>query len=142
MKCKKTKLISKYFDQQLEENETKELLEHTKTCKICKEEFEIFLKIYSYLPEYEDIKISDDFNFRLFSKLQQETEKPSLLELLLRKPLRNVLVPALGVAIIFLTSIFIPKSCYVKYQNFSSYELYPEEEIDLAMFDLILNNYN
>lgn len=142
MKCKKIKLISKYFDNQLNEQEVKELLAHIKICKICNEEFKTFLKIYPYIPSYEEVKTSEDFDFRLFYRLRQETEKPSIFELLLRRPLRNALIPVLGLTMIFLTFVFVPKSCNIKNQNFSSYELYPEEEIDLTMFDLILNNYN
>lgn len=141
MKCKKIKLISKYFDNQLNQQEINQLLEHIKTCEVCKEEFNIFLKIYSYLPEYENVEISDDFNFRLFSKLSQETEKYSIFDLIFRKSLKRVLVPIVTITVIFLSSLLIYKNFDIKEFNFS-YELYPEEDIDLLLFDFILNNQN
>lgn len=141
MKCKKIKLISKYFDNQLNQQEINQLLEHIKTCEVCKEEFNIFSKIYSYLPEYENVEISDDFNFRLFSKLSQETEKYSIFDLIFRKSLKRVLVPIVTITVIFLSSLLIYKNFDIKERNFS-YELYPEEDIDLLLFDFILNNQN
>lgn len=141
MKCKKLKLISKYLDNQLNQTEALEILEHIKICKICKEEFEILKKIYSLLPEYKDVEVSNYFDSKLYQKLRNETEKLSILELLSYKPFRGILLP-ISFIFIFMVSIFTYKSCDNINRKFSSYEIYQQEDIDLAMFEIILNYYN
>ncbi|MEN3013644.1 MAG: zf-HC2 domain-containing protein [Endomicrobiia bacterium] len=130
MKCKKYKiLISKYFDNELSQNQKDIILNHLSVCNKCREDFEFFSKIQTILQP-TTLETSPHFEAKLLNKLKQTQIKPVLL---LPAKYFRYLVPALGV--IFITvSIFLTKLYQSKKQTFT-YELYPQETIDLVMFE-------
>lgn len=139
MKCKKIqKLISKFFDDQLK-NPQDELLifSHIKECKRCSLFFNLLEKLYNISKlSYEKVEPTEFFNTKLLSRITM-SEQPTILPKTLRA--KNVLVPVLTTLMVIISSLFIPRYCKQKPEVYS-YELYPEEDIDLATFDILLVN--
>lgn len=138
MNCNKIKkLISRYFDKQTTIQEESIIFEHIKVCAKCKEEFELFKKIYLALPEYNrEVNLSEYFNDKLFVRIN-ENEKKHLRDFVFDW---RVAFSVLGILVIFLSGVFInPCKSRFKEYNMISYEIYPEEEVDLAMLEIYSN---
>ncbi len=142
MKCKKVrKMMSKYFDNQADIQQKELILEHIKICESCKKEFEIFKKIYEFMPEYEkNIEVSSNFNNKVFERIYEKKGKSIFENIPIFNLNWRVALAFSVIFVIFLSSIFMNpcKNKVVGYNSYS-YELYPEEEVDLAMMDLYSN---
>ncbi|MCS7231086.1 MAG: zf-HC2 domain-containing protein [Elusimicrobiota bacterium] len=131
MRCKKYKIfISKYFDNELNEQQKDLLIKHLHLCQDCKEEFDFFYKIYNnLLVKQTSLETSTYFEIKLFEKLKQiHNQQTARVSGYFR-----YLVPALGVIIIIL--FLFTKLPMSKKTSITFYELYPQETIDLAMLD-------
>ncbi|MFN3550570.1 MAG: anti-sigma factor family protein [Endomicrobiia bacterium] len=139
MKCKKIKkLISKYFDNEINQQEVKNLFEHIKICPLCEKEFNILSTIYQNLPQYENIDISTDFNTRLFMRLSKQMKNQFNIfdNIFYNLRVKPFLISLAGMFLIVLGVIFFSQNR--NNLNHFSYQLYPQEEIDLAMIDFFV----
>lgn len=147
MNCEKIKkLLSKYFDNQLQPHQKEDIFKHMKSCPLCEEEFNLLFTIYQNLPQYEDVDISVNFNTKLFRRLSQEEQAKNrfsiVANILWNLNLRKFLVSAVSIFLIIFGVMFV--SHYNKDLNKYSllYELYPQEDIDLAMMDFYIDYLN
>lgn len=120
-KCKSIeKLIQKFLDGEISNNEREKLILHTKECEKCKKEFEGYINLFSKLKNIKEQPIPTGFESRLHYKLTNY---------MYRKPLfYTKLLPALGVAFVMfivMTNIVIQKT---KQQNYSYLHFYSTEE--------------
>jgi predicted anti-sigma-YlaC factor YlaD len=130
MKCKKIKkLISKYFDSALQQEEKDMLFSHIEQCSNCKLEFEILSKIYNNLPEYKDVELQTSLESRIFAKIEEQQNK----KLVVWKKFVPVLAPISALVILLITTINPCKNVNSYKENYS---LYPQEDIDLAELEL------
>ncbi len=131
MKCKKIrKLISKYFDNILSEEEKKVMFEHIKECVCCNKEFNILSKIYNYLPEYKDVEISRSISDLVLSKIKN-SEKEKVI-------LWWRFVPTTAVLLVLMLTFIMVKSYKRPQLNGNlTYVLYPYEDLDLLELELI-----
>lgn len=139
MKCRKIqKLISKFFDNQLKEHDNELLIfSHIKECKECSLFFRILEKLYTTTNiSYEKIEPTEFFNAKLFAEVKL-LQRQKILYNLFR--LTKILVPVLAAIGIIISSFFIQQYFKQKTEIYS-YELYPEEELDLSLFDILITN--
>lgn len=138
MKCKNVKkIISKYFDRSSTLQENNNMFEHFYKCQSCRQEYEIFSKIFSMLPVCkENMVVSANFESKLFAKLRhfENTEKNVLLQYLKKIP---VSIPAVIVGLILIISTSLLRDCSYNVRTTETYEIYPSENIDLVMFDFV-----
>ncbi len=142
MNCRKVKsLISKYFDKQTDKQQNSIIFEHIGVCSKCKEEFELFEKVYNFLPKYDrDVELSGYFNNKLFTRINESKNNENLWHSVFNW---RVVLPVLSIFVIMFSGIFI-KPCKNKFKEYKTitYELYPEEEVDLAMLEIYSNFEN
>lgn len=71
MKCNEMEfLISLHIDNQLSDQEQKELLQHFEVCDQCRQTYKDFLNIRSFLSKENNIEISPDFEKNLMKKIK------------------------------------------------------------------------
>ncbi|MFQ3675793.1 MAG: hypothetical protein SNJ64_04550 [Endomicrobiia bacterium] len=76
MNCHKAKkLISKYFDKQIDSTTTNLLFEHINRCSRCKKEFDILNKIYNNLPKKQEPNLNPFFNQKLKTYISNKQNK-------------------------------------------------------------------
>ncbi len=139
MKCKKIKkLISKYFDNETNQQEVENLFKHIKICPLCEKEFNILSAIYQNLPQYDNFDISTDFNKRLFMRLSQQMKNQfNIFDFIFYNlRLKLFLVSLVGTFLILLGVIFFSQNR--NNLDHFSYQLYLQEEIDLTMIDFFV----
>lgn len=139
MKCKKIKkLISKYFDNQpLSQQEQQMMNSHISYCQNCKKEFELLQKIYTFLPEYEKVQISDKFNSKLLSLIQNEKKIETNLEYIL-SGLKKMFIPvAVMLVVVFNIITFVRPCRNLLIKEYYFYELYPEEDSDIVLLEFV-----
>lgn len=143
MECKKIKkIMSKYFDHQVLTKEQQEILfAHIHKCLPCKKEYDLFSQLFKFMPEYEQKQTSDNFNFKLISKIRlQEENKHNIFVPYWRKNFVPVFVILL-IVIFSITTLVSP--CSKTKSSYYSYKFYPEEDVDLISLETItiLQNY-
>lgn len=143
MKCNKIKkLISKYFDHQTNQQETNNIFDHIKICSLCEKEFNLLSTIYKNLPQYDNVEISDEFNTKLFTRLSEEKHTKYNLNIFdfvfFNRGFKKILIPVVSIFLIILGTMFISYSKN-RFNDYSTYELYPQEDVDLAMIDFFIN---
>jgi predicted anti-sigma-YlaC factor YlaD len=130
VKCKKIKkLISKYFDGVLHQEEKDMLFSHIEQCSNCKLEFDVLSKFFNNLPEYKNVELQTSLESRIFAKIEEQQNK----KLIVWKKFVPVLAPVTALVIFLITTINPCKSVNT-YKE--SYVLYPQEDIDLAELEL------
>lgn len=65
-------LLSFYLDNELHENDRKQVVKHLENCSNCKAELERIKDIIEALNEIEDIELPQDFSVNLHQKLEKE----------------------------------------------------------------------
>lgn len=71
MKCNEMEfLISLHIDNQLSDQEQKELLQHFEVCDQCRQTYKNFLNIRNLLSQENNIEISPDFEKNLMKKIK------------------------------------------------------------------------
>ena len=84
-------LMMGYFDRVLNDNEKRELFQHTKTCSLCSEEFVALEEAISGVGQLEDFmtpdcfsaEIMDSIDLKKFAPASRKTSAPVVLGLLL-----------------------------------------------------------
>jgi predicted anti-sigma-YlaC factor YlaD len=130
VKCKKIKkLISKYFDGVLQQEEKDILFSHIEQCSNCKLEFDVLSKFFNNLPEYKDVELQTSLKSRIFAKIEEKQNK----KFVVWKKFVPVLAPISALVILLITTI---NPCKNVNSYKESYSLYPQEDIDLAELEL------
>lgn len=74
MKCD-IEMLNMYIDGMLTELETKEVEVHLSACKICKEEYESLISMFSLFPNYQETVVPEGFNTAVMEKIESYQTK-------------------------------------------------------------------
>jgi hypothetical protein len=99
MKCKYSKLISKYFDAELGGEMDKEVFQHLYQCPECKKQIEVLKTVKGSIRRYEPLKADDYFTFRVMEEIEKRLSWGWSYKV---KPLALKLIPALAVLLVTL----------------------------------------
>ncbi|MCS7227917.1 MAG: hypothetical protein NZ839_03015 [Endomicrobia bacterium] len=130
--------MSKYFDRQSLIHKEKELLfTHIDICLSCKKEFNFYNQLYMLLPKYERKTLSAEFNFKILRRIRNINREKFLDIPKYVLNFRRLFVPLGLTLLVIFTTMKIFNTCGMVDRAKSVYELYPAEELDLAMLELI-----
>jgi hypothetical protein len=124
MKCKYSKLISKYFDAELDSEMDKEVFQHLYQCPQCKKQIEILKVVKGSIRRYEPLKADNNFTFRVMEEIEESLNAGWSYKV---RPLAIKLIPALVMVLVVLGFV-----------SFSS--LFRKDTISLEEV-LLANNY-
>jgi hypothetical protein len=102
MKCKYSKLISKYFDAELEASVDKEVFVHLCHCPECRKQIEVLKVVKGSIRRYEPLKADNNFTFRVMEEIENRFSKGWAF---LVKPLAVKLIPALALVLVVLSFV-------------------------------------
>jgi hypothetical protein len=102
MKCKYSKLISKYFDAELEASMDKEVFTHLYKCPECRKQIEVLKVVKGSIRRYEPLKADNNFTSRVMEEIENRFNKGWAF---LVKPLAIKLIPALALVLVVLSFI-------------------------------------
>ena len=97
MKCKYSKLISKYFDAELDSEMDKEVFQHLYQCPQCKKQIEILKVVKGSIRRYEPLKADDNFTFRVMDEIEESLNTGWSYKV---RPLAVKLIPALVMVLV------------------------------------------
>jgi len=133
MNCDKVcRKLSQYLDNALSVQEKSLIAEHLNTCQKCKQELSLLLQEQTHLAQLKPIKISSDFNAKLWQRIRNE-ENPgsaSIIDILLGK---LIPIPAVLAVLLVVFSGFSTFSPLI-YANSS-------ESAKTAVYDLAKNSF-
>ncbi len=73
MRCRKVRsFLSTYCKEELTERQSARVKEHLKNCTSCRREEEILRSVFNLVDKVPRLKVSNDFNARLYQKIGQE----------------------------------------------------------------------
>lgn len=128
MKCNEMEfLISLHIDNQLSDQEQKELLQHFEVCDQCRQTYKDFLNIRNLLSKENNIKISSDFEKNLMKKIKNininKTEN-----IFHSNNKRKIILLAAGLLFVVISSVsFFPKQPKsIEYDFGWYYDIYQE----------------
>jgi hypothetical protein len=124
MKCKYSKLISKYFDAELDSEMDKEVFQHLYQCPQCKKQIEILKVVKGSIRRYEPLKADNNLTFRVMEEIEESLNAGWSYKV---RPLAIKLIPALVMVLVVLGFV-----------SFSS--LFRKDTISLEEV-LLANNY-
>ncbi|MCS7151274.1 MAG: hypothetical protein NZ928_02665 [Endomicrobia bacterium] len=142
MNCKKIQhLISKFFDrEQITQDDESSIFSHIKICKNCSSFFTILSKLYTAAEKsYDKVEFSKTSETKLYANLRLLSNQQPVAQNVLVTYFKKILVPILGVMFILVASLVVIRPCAKKIDLYT-YELYPEEDIDITMFEFLLSN--
>jgi len=102
MKCKYSKLISKYFDGELDASMDKEVFTHLYKCPECRKQIELLKTVKGSVRRYEPLKADNNFTFRVLDEIENSSTKGWYFSI---KPLALKLIPALAMVLVVLSFI-------------------------------------
>jgi len=102
MKCKYSKLISIYFDGELDTSMDKEVFTHLYKCSECRKQIELLKTVKGLLRRYEPLKADNNFTFRIMDEIENRFNKGWDF---LIKPLAIKLILALAMVFVVLSFI-------------------------------------
>jgi predicted anti-sigma-YlaC factor YlaD len=102
MKCKYSKLVSKYFDAELDSDMDKEVFEHLYQCPECRKQIEVLKTVKGFIRRYEPLKADNNFTFRVLDEIENRFAKGWVFII---KPLATKLIPALAMVLVVLSFI-------------------------------------
>jgi negative regulator of sigma E activity len=131
MNCDKVcSKLSAYIDNELSVNEETLIIQHLNTCRKCKQELDLLLQEQAQLAQLKPIKISSDFNAKLWQRIRNEDShrSASIMDILLGK---LVPIPAIFAVLLVLFSWF---------STFSPL-IYANSSVKAAVFDIARNSF-
>ena len=102
MKCKYSKLISIYFDGELDASMDKEVFAHLYKCSECRKQIELLKTVKGSVRRYEPLKADNNFTFRVLDEIENSSTKGWYFSI---KPLALKLIPALAMVLVVLSFI-------------------------------------
>jgi hypothetical protein len=126
MKCKYSKLISKYFDAELDSEMDKEVFQHLYQCLQCKKQIEILKVVKGSIRRYEPLKADNNFTFRVMEEIEESLNAGWSYKV---RPLAIKLIPALVMVLVVLGFV-----------SFGGLGLFKKEAVSLEDV-LLANNY-
>ena len=102
MKCKYSKLISIYFDGELDASMDKEVFTHLYKCSECRKQIELLKIVKGSVRRYEPLKADNNFTFRVLDEIENSSTKGWYFSI---KPLALKLIPALAMVLVVLSFI-------------------------------------
>ena len=100
MKCKYSKLISIYFDGELDASMDKEVFTHLYKCSECRKQIELLKIVKGSVRRYEPLKADNNLTFRVLDEIENRFNKGWYFSI---KPLALKLIPALAMVLVVLS---------------------------------------
>jgi hypothetical protein len=115
MNCKEIEiLMMKFIDKDINDFENLSLKQHLKTCKNCKEEFEILKKSIEIIEIKEDITPPKDFEKLVINKIKETRPKKQLK----RSNLKYIIPGFILSSMLFITLYYLIWSYFLKESKF------------------------
>ena len=103
-KCKFNEEIYLYCNDELESNKVEKLLEHLKSCKECKEEFEAISSMEKELNKIEDVELPEGYKNRLHEKLKNIENKNKIFSFDNYAKAFNRIIPVAAAVVLFVVA--------------------------------------